>query len=83
VEFIDLAGNVGSTGIFIDWIVKDCDTPDITVGSYTIKACNVGASVAGTGVASYGSYFQRGNNFGFATTGTIPTSSTLVDASSY
>jgi surface protein len=74
-----------------------CDTPDITITSgaesYKIAACNVGASVAGTGEASYGWYFQRGNNFGFwngiaeqtdmAGKATFITGSTQVDASTY
>jgi hypothetical protein len=49
-----------------------CDSVDITINdginSYTMKACNVGASAAGTGSASYGCYFQRGNNYGFVNT---------------
>jgi surface protein len=57
-----------------------CDTPDITVGSQKIAACNVGASTAGTGVASYGNYFQRGNNFGFVNTGTVSPASTALIA---
>ncbi|MDR0650426.1 MAG: hypothetical protein LBG59_03275 [Candidatus Peribacteria bacterium] len=46
-----------------------CDTDDITVGSYTIAACNVGATTAGTTSASYGSLFQRGNNYPFPNDG--------------
>jgi hypothetical protein len=61
-----------------------CDTPDITIGSYTIAACNLGASVAGTGEASYGNYYQRGNNYGFANSGSLTTTSdTKPDASGY
>jgi hypothetical protein len=41
--------------------------PDITIGSYTIQACNVGATVVGTGGAtsspSAGTHFQWGNNY--------------------
>ncbi|MDD2907372.1 MAG: type II secretion system protein [Candidatus Gracilibacteria bacterium] len=38
-----------------------------TTGSgYTISACNVGSTVVGTGVLSYGNYFQWGRNKGFA-----------------
>lgn len=33
-------------------------------------ACNLGSSVAGTGVSSYGAYFQRGNNYAFPNAGT-------------
>jgi hypothetical protein len=29
-----------------------CDTDDITIGSYTVAACNVGSSIAGTTSAS-------------------------------
>jgi hypothetical protein len=36
-----------------------CDTDDIRVGNYTIAACNVGASRAGTGSASYGGYYTH------------------------
>ncbi|MDD3144658.1 MAG: prepilin-type N-terminal cleavage/methylation domain-containing protein [Candidatus Gracilibacteria bacterium] len=43
-----------------------CDTDNITVGSYTISACNIGATIAGTGLISYGEYFQWGRNKGFA-----------------
>ena len=59
-----------------------CDTPDITVWSYTISACNVWATTAGTGAMSYGNYFQWGNN-GWTPSGTLTPSTTLVDASSY
>ena len=48
------------------------------VGDFVIAACNVGATVAGTGATSYGHYFQRGNNYGFPNTGTVTTSATLV-----
>ncbi len=34
-----------------------CDTPDIEIGEYTIAACNVGSSIAGTGEESYGKYY--------------------------
>jgi hypothetical protein len=36
---------------------------DITIGDYTISACNVGTNVAGTGIASYGNLYQWGNNY--------------------
>jgi hypothetical protein len=48
----------------------DCDTNDLTIGTYTIAACNIGATQAGTGETSYGSLFQRGNNFGFSNNAT-------------
>jgi hypothetical protein len=61
----------------------DCNQPDITIGAYTIAACNIGATVAGTGSASYGYYFQRGNNYGFANTGSITTSTSQVNTNGY
>jgi hypothetical protein len=61
-----------------------CNSADIKIGAYTIKACNVGASTAGIGIDSYGCYFQRGNNYGFANTGNIlVNTSTIVDVSNY
>jgi hypothetical protein len=64
-----------------------CDTPDITLSdgttTYTLQACNLGASVAGTGSASFGTHFQRGNGYGFANNETLTTSDTQVDTSSY
>jgi hypothetical protein len=59
-----------------------CETTSIEIGDYAIASCNVGASVAGTGAASYGNYFQRGNNFGFPASGSLSTTG-LVDASEY
>jgi hypothetical protein len=41
--------------------------------------CNIGATIAGTGVSSYGQYFQMGRNKPF-TSGT-PNQSTLISAS--
>ncbi|MDD3302205.1 MAG: InlB B-repeat-containing protein [Candidatus Gracilibacteria bacterium] len=46
-----------------------CDSSDIIVCSgnaagYIIAACNVGTNISGTGVNSYGYYFQWGNNGG-------------------
>jgi surface protein len=45
----------------------ECDTADITVGDYTVAACNVGATIAGTGYSleTSGKKFQRGNNYGW------------------
>ncbi len=62
-----------------------CDQEDITVGKYTIQACNVGSTIAGTGPDSYGYHFQRGNNYGFSgTVGTdFPASTSTADASMY
>jgi hypothetical protein len=37
----------------------DCETQVITIGDVTVASCNVGAEVAGTGISSYGHYFQR------------------------
>ncbi len=49
-----------------------CDTPDIVLGNGQIwAACNVGATKAGTGVESYGSFFQWGRNLPFASTGSV------------
>jgi hypothetical protein len=41
-----------------------CDTDDIVLSNGQVwSACNVGATKAGTGVESYGSYFQWGRSF--------------------
>jgi hypothetical protein len=45
----------------------ECNAPDIELGDYTIAACNIGTTIAGTGEESYGAYFQWGNNYGFTT----------------
>ena len=60
--------------------------------THRIKDRNVGATQAGTGQASYGYYYQRGNNFGFWNgiawytnqdwSATITTTSTLVSSPS-
>ncbi|MDD3145345.1 MAG: type II secretion system protein [Candidatus Gracilibacteria bacterium] len=47
-----------------------CDIPDIIVcagsgSGYTISACNVGSTIAGMSITSYGNYFQWGRNKGF------------------
>ncbi|MDR0650653.1 MAG: hypothetical protein LBG59_04560 [Candidatus Peribacteria bacterium] len=78
-----------------------CETEEITFSGFTIAACNVGATVAGTGKLhnqdgcitlnngttcwseSIGGYFQRGNNYGFANSGTLATTSTRPNASGY
>jgi hypothetical protein len=36
--------------------------------TYTIMDKNLGATVAGIDASSYGNYYQRGNNYGFANT---------------
>nr|MDD3720606.1 hypothetical protein [Candidatus Gracilibacteria bacterium] len=64
-----------------------CDSNDIIVCSgagvgYTIPACNIGSNISGTGSASYGNYYQWGNNGG-TPSGNVTPSGTLVDASSY
>lgn len=33
-----------------------CDTLDIKIGDFTVAACNIGTSLAGTGALSFGSY---------------------------
>jgi hypothetical protein len=67
-----------------------CNTNDIIVTSsdgnksYTIAACNVGATIAGTSVASYGSWFQWGNNYEFENNGnSITPTTTAVNTSGY
>ncbi|MDR3168342.1 MAG: hypothetical protein LBU27_00840, partial [Candidatus Peribacteria bacterium] len=55
-----------------------CNHVDLTVDSYTIAACNVGATVAGTSVASYGSWFQWGNNYEFENNGNSITPTTTA-----
>ena len=63
--------------------------PDITITngttSFTIMACNLWASVVGTGPDSYGNYYQWGNNYGFSSepSATLTTSTTQVDATGY
>ncbi|MDR2415983.1 MAG: hypothetical protein LBD75_05255 [Candidatus Peribacteria bacterium] len=63
-------GQTGTVTVTIDQIQTRaaCETETIKFGDYTIAACNVGASVAGTSEASYGEYFQWGNNYGFVNT---------------
>jgi hypothetical protein len=60
----------------------ECETENITIGAYTIAKCNVGAGEAGTGSASYGYYFQRGNNYGFPNIGEVTTNGNKVDTNS-
>ncbi len=39
-----------------------CNSPDITIGSYTISACNLWTSIAWTWPESYGNYYQWWRN---------------------
>ncbi len=60
-----------------------CDTADIVVCAwtgtgYTISACNVGATTAGTTSASYGNYFQWGRNKWFANGDSSQQSTTIA-----
>jgi hypothetical protein len=69
----------------------NCNRADITVGNYTISACNVGATQARKADTdarqdSYGCQFQRGNNYCFmgnVAGGSITKSGTPVNASAY
>jgi hypothetical protein len=68
----DVAGNIATGSITISTITSTtraaCETDPIIIGNFAIASCNVGASEAGTGEASYGSVFQWGNNYGFPST---------------
>ncbi|MDD2908086.1 MAG: prepilin-type N-terminal cleavage/methylation domain-containing protein [Candidatus Gracilibacteria bacterium] len=56
----------GTTPLIVTNRYPGCDTDDITVGSYTISACNVGATTASIDwTVSGGEYFQWGRNKGF------------------
>jgi hypothetical protein len=74
ITFTSTLGGTVSTGISVQNILPvgtttypNCDTPDITFSGFTIAACNVGASKAGTGYSleTSGKKFQRGNNNGW------------------
>ncbi|MDD3793545.1 MAG: hypothetical protein PHI37_01940, partial [Candidatus Gracilibacteria bacterium] len=55
-----------------------CNELDITIGSYTVAACNVGATIASTDwTVSRGSYFQFGRNKGFPYSESLRTSSQI------
>jgi hypothetical protein len=79
-NIIDLINN-SNQWILIDildqWIADNypwCDTPDIVLWNGQVwAACNVGATKAGAGVESYGSFFQWGRNTPFASTGSVKT----------
>lgn len=59
-----------------------CDTDDITVWSYTLAACNVGATTASTDwTISRWEYFQWGRNKGFAFGDTTPLQTTQIAGS--
>jgi hypothetical protein len=64
-----LFGLGGSTTFAISHVGDSCATAsDIAIaggaghGGYTIQACNPGATIVGTGTASYGNHYQRGRN---------------------
>jgi surface protein len=58
----------------------NCNRADITYSGFTLAACNVGASKAGTGYSLdiSGKKFQRGNNYGWMDNEEVKTSSTQV-----
>jgi hypothetical protein len=70
-------------GVITPFAYPNCDAADITIGNYTISACNVGATTAGTGTSSYGSLFQRGNNYPFSNSVDPTFSMMTVDTSTY
>ena len=83
-------GYIPATGsiwpIWPAWIYYEWNDIRVTDGTttYTLANKNVWASIAGTGIASYGYYFQRGNNYGFPNTGTVsPAAQWAVDTSAY
>jgi hypothetical protein len=69
------------SGVLFAAQYPNCDTEDIIIGDYTLAACNVGSSVAGTGEESYGAYFQWGNNYPFFPNENYPVVAATVDAS--
>jgi hypothetical protein len=90
VTFLGELGRTVSTGISIQNIKKTkypgCDKPDITFSgfshTFTIAACNVGATKADTDYTkSAGKKFQRGNNYGWKDSESPITSSTTVNTS--
>jgi hypothetical protein len=76
-------GSNGGTNVSCSAPQACSGAPDIVIGNYTLQACNLGATVVGTGSASYGYYFQRGNNYGFANAGSIATAAGQVNAIGY
>ncbi len=70
---------LGITQFWTDLVVSD------GTNTYTIMDRNIWASAPGTGSASYGSFFQRGNNYGFPSdpSANITTSITKVNVSTY
>lgn len=83
-----ILGTLGSAWIFRDqtnWLISI--TSDWTTG-YTIMDKNLWATAVyndwdALSEANCGTYFQRGNNYGFAWTWNITTSTQKVDASAY
>jgi hypothetical protein len=67
-----------SGGISHDEVAGTITINDGTT-SYTIMDKNLGATIAGTGSASYGYYFQWGNNYRFPNSGNVTTSTNQVD----
>ncbi|MDD3303251.1 MAG: hypothetical protein PHN31_06870, partial [Candidatus Gracilibacteria bacterium] len=81
-----------ATTTYGDGTANECSSPDIIVCSgngtgYTISACNVGATVAGTstGALTIGKHFQWGRNDGFDYNGgaTPTTTTTLYTGTSH
>lgn len=71
------------TTAWVHYVWNDIVVSDGT-NRYIIADRNVWATAAGTGQASYGSFFQRGNNYGFSTVGTVsPDNQWAVDTSAY
>ena len=60
-----LTPTIGVTQILDDLIIFD------GTNTYIINEKNLWASIAGTGIESYGSYFQRGNNSPFPNQGAV------------
>ncbi|MDD2907973.1 MAG: type II secretion system protein [Candidatus Gracilibacteria bacterium] len=63
-------------------VYGSCDSNDIIVCTgagtgYILSSCNIGTNISGTGILSYGDFFQWGNNFAFSGTGVISSSGTV------
>lgn len=59
---------------------------DILFNGFYVQPCNVGAEIVGTGPESYGSYFQRGNNYPMGDYKTMtysPASNIKINTASY
>jgi hypothetical protein len=85
VHWRDGEGKEGSSQIMINRIYPraKCEKEVLLIEGYAIATCNVGATIAGTGGASYGLLYQWGNNFGFPTTGPLHVAAGSVDTSDY